>query len=121
MPKKILIIDSDENVHKKLELFLKAEGFEIIQSFNGEEGLSLVKAKLPNLVIMDANASKISGLVLISLLKKEPDTENIPVLLLTSGSPKITGFLYKSPTPYKLPKPVDTNDLINMAHEILSK
>ncbi|MFH0752994.1 MAG: response regulator [Candidatus Omnitrophota bacterium] len=81
---KILIIDDEKMLHATLKPVLSANGFHIVSAFSGEEGLALVKAENPDLVILDVIMPGIKGREVCRILKADPATKHIPVLFLTA-------------------------------------
>lgn len=80
---KIALIEDDEILSKVLCADLTDAGFNVSQAFDGEEGLKLVKEKKPDLVLLDLILPKKHGFEVLEELKKSPDTNNIPVIILT--------------------------------------
>jgi len=85
MNKKILIIDDDKIFSKVLKDSLCGDGKDctVINTYNGEEGLSMAKDEKPDLIISDLMMPKMSGIELIKELKKESNLCEIPVLVST--------------------------------------
>ena len=72
---KILIIDDDDSFRRVLEYNLQEEGYDILSASSGEEGLSIFEVQAPNLIITDMKMSGISGIDVLSAVKKQsPDT-----------------------------------------------
>jgi DNA-binding response OmpR family regulator len=65
---------------KKLEL----EGFEVMLASDGKQGLKMIQDQLPDLILLDIMLPKMSGFDLLKEIKKEKNTKNIPVILLTN-------------------------------------
>lgn len=82
--KKILIIEDEKDLRFFITQALKSEGFEIIEAFDGEEGLEKAKAEKPNLILLDLLLPGINGYEVLSRLKKDPDLELIPVIILSN-------------------------------------
>jgi two-component system NtrC family response regulator len=75
MAMKILIIDDDTSFRRILEYNLQEEGYEVLSASSGEEGLAIFEARAPNLVITDMKMNGISGIDVLSAVKKQsPDT-----------------------------------------------
>jgi len=62
---------------------LKDAGFSVARAFDGEEGLKLIKSKKPDLVLLDIILPKKNGFEVLEELKKSPETQDIPVIVLT--------------------------------------
>lgn len=82
--KKILIIEDEKDLRFFITQALKSEGFETIEAFDGEEGLEKAKAEKPNLILLDLLLPGINGYEVLSRLKKDPDLELIPVIILSN-------------------------------------
>ncbi|MEM1323587.1 MAG: response regulator [Bacteroidota bacterium] len=88
LKKRILLIDDHSPNLENLTEILEMEGYQVFFSHNGEEGILLTKAQLPNLVISDIKLPGIDGFELIKQLKANPSTQQIPILLLSAFSEK---------------------------------
>ncbi|MCL5096354.1 MAG: response regulator [Candidatus Omnitrophica bacterium] len=99
--KKILVVDDDTFVRRMLSLWCAAQGYETLEADNGLAALDLACRYRPDLVISDVAMPGMGGYALLSALRAMPDTEDIPVLMI-SGQPrpacervKPDGFLQK--------------------------
>lgn len=95
MSGKILAVDDDPMNLKLVTATLGKEGFEVITASNGKEGYQKAEEILPDLVILDVMMPELDGYQVCSLLRKNPKTANLPVMMLTSLSSveqKIKGF-----------------------------
>ena len=82
--KKILFIEDEAALQKALGEVLAQEGYEVIPALNGEIGLSLAKAKTPDLILLDLILPKLNGFQVLEHLKAESVTRDIPVIVLTN-------------------------------------
>ncbi len=80
---KIVLVEDDEILSKILHAELTDVGFEVSQAFDGEAGLELVRSNRPGLVLLDIILPKKQGFEVLEELKKSPDTERIPIIILT--------------------------------------
>ncbi|GLS91297.1 hypothetical protein GCM10007916_23660 [Psychromonas marina] len=82
--KKILIIDDDRTLLRRLSIHLeKNKELEIIVSDNATEGLAVAQKIRPNLIILDWMLPDIQGIDLLATLKNSKKTNKIPVIMLT--------------------------------------
>jgi len=81
---RILIADDESNIRNVLEFSLQAEGLDVIEAASGDEALKLATAELPDLVILDVMMPGMGGVEVCRLLKADPRTARIPVVLLTA-------------------------------------
>ncbi|OGE29291.1 hypothetical protein A2867_05420 [Candidatus Daviesbacteria bacterium RIFCSPHIGHO2_01_FULL_40_11] len=85
MPK-ILIVEDDPFLLKMYAKKLQVEGFEVEIAKDGEEGLAKFKSFLPDLVLLDVMLPKLNGLEVIERVKADPETQSIPILVLSNLS-----------------------------------
>ena len=91
---RILVIDDHPEIVRVIERLL-APHHDIFTASNGEEGLQRIHEFQPALVISDVMMPKLSGFQLVELLRKDPATERLPVLLLTAradGRDRVRGL-----------------------------
>ncbi|UCC45321.1 MAG: response regulator [Candidatus Zixiibacteriota bacterium] len=83
MPKKVLVVDDDENTVRFLSAALEENGYEPIGASNGQEGLEKVHSENPDLVLLDVMMPKKTGFVLFRQLRREEQYKDLPVIMLT--------------------------------------
>jgi two-component system alkaline phosphatase synthesis response regulator PhoP len=91
MPKKVLVIDDDENTVKFLSVALRKNGYEPIGAYDGKEGLEKVRDSNPNLIVLDVMMPKKTGWVVFRQLRKDKKYKTIPVIMLTSVADVLEG------------------------------
>ena len=84
---KILVVDDDQDFSQLLEFDLKKKGYDVARAFNGEEGLEKVKTVKPQLIILDIKMPKMDGYTFVRRLKKDDETKDLPMIVLTSYEP----------------------------------
>jgi CheY-like chemotaxis protein len=84
MPKTILVIDDESVLQKALGEFLSTQGYSALPALDGETGLALAKEKKPNLILLDLVMPKKNGFEVLQLLKRDPTTKDIPIIVLTN-------------------------------------
>ena len=82
--KKILFIEDESALQKTFGDILKQGGYEIISALDGEIGFNLAKAKKPDLILLDLVLPRMHGFEVLKKLKEEPETKEIPVIVLTN-------------------------------------
>ncbi|MBU0540071.1 response regulator [Patescibacteria group bacterium] len=80
----ILLIEDDGFLASIYAQKLELEGFSTALANNGEDGLKLVKKDRPVLIMLDLLMPKMDGFETLEALKKDPETVDIPVLVLTN-------------------------------------
>jgi len=82
--KKILVVEDDQILNKVLVDYLKPAGFLMISAFEGEEALVKTISEKPDLILLDIMLPKINGYDVLKSIRKNNQTKNIPVILLTN-------------------------------------
>jgi two-component system alkaline phosphatase synthesis response regulator PhoP len=83
--KTILIVDDELDIVELLSYNLKKEGYNVLCATNGKEALQKAESK-PDLLLLDVMIPHLDGFEVLKQLRKNPDTENIPVIFLTAKS-----------------------------------
>jgi len=81
---KILVCDDEPHILHVVSAKLKSGGYEVLTAADGEEALMLVREHWPDLIITDYQMPVLSGLELAAKLRADPQTERIPIILLTA-------------------------------------
>jgi len=80
----VLVIDDDPVILELLRVNFEIEGFDVICATDGEDGLRRAQADRPDVVISDIMMPRRDGLQLLTELKADPATEDLPVILLSA-------------------------------------
>jgi len=83
-PTTILLVDDEPFNLKLLKTMLGAEGYEMITSDRGEDALLLAEKNQPGLILLDIMMPGLDGFEVAWLLKANPQTSNIPIIMLTA-------------------------------------
>ena len=81
---RILIVDDEPLIVKMLSKYLEAEGFRVSNAVNGYEGLTMARAELPDLVILDLVLPRLNGYEVCTMLKHDTRYQQIPIVMLTA-------------------------------------
>lgn len=81
--RKVVVIDDDERVAEVIAAILAAHGFEARIANSGSAGIRLVRETLPDAVVCDMRMPEIGGHEVTLMLKAQPRTCHIPVVLVT--------------------------------------
>lgn len=84
--KKIVIVEDEADILEILTYNLKREGFDVISTDNGEQGLALIKQHLPDIALLDLMLPGIDGLEVCKHVRAYPACANIPVMMVTAKS-----------------------------------
>ena len=111
--KKILVVEDDKDLISLIKFNLKSEGFNVLLSPNGEDGLFTANEEKPDLILLDWMLPILSGIEVLQRLKNNKDTKSIPVIFITAKgeeNDKIRGL--NSGADDYIVKPFSTKELI---------
>lgn len=81
----ILIVDDDENNIFLIRCFLEKENYNIIEAISGPKALEIIdKGPKPDLIILDVMMPEMDGYEVCEILKKNKETDRIPIIMLTA-------------------------------------
>jgi DNA-binding response OmpR family regulator len=84
MPKTILIVEDDTILRDLISQKLKKENYDIVEAVDGEEGLKKAKEKKPDIILLDLILPGIDGFGVLEQIKKDPEIDKIPVVILSN-------------------------------------
>ena len=107
-PMTILMVEDNALQRRQIEAQLQPLGHRLINAANGQEALERMKAFLPDLVIMDAVMPSMDGFQACQLIKSNPSTARVPVIVLTALSRDAKDRSYAAGADDFLRKPANT-------------
>lgn len=126
---KIVVVDDDQDIRDSLKVILEGKQYNVITASNKNEGMEKIKSEKPDLIMLDVMmSSPFDGLDMSRELKKDPQLENTPILMLT-GIREQTGINLKTtagdpdwcPVDGFLCKPFETDTLLAEVEKLLSR
>jgi len=87
-PKKILVVDDNQDNRELVVKILKSRGYQMIEAIDGEEALERAMAEKPDLILMDISIPKINGYEVTRRLKSRADFKDTPIIALTAHAMK---------------------------------
>ncbi len=80
---KILVCDDDKDIVKAISIYLKAEGYDVAEAYNGKEAVEILEKENKELLILDVMMPEMDGISALSAIREK---SNIPVIMLTAKS-----------------------------------
>ena len=118
--KTILHVEDNEMNRKIVRALLKSTTYTLIEAYDGEAGVAMALERLPDLILMDIQLPKISGLEAMRRLRAEPATAATPIVAITSFA--LSGDDQKAKeagaTAY-LTKPYSPFELLNLIRKLI--
>jgi len=119
---KILIVDDEPDIIETVSFMLQARNFDVITASDGLEGLSKVRSERPDLTLLDIMMPGMDGYEVCIKLKKDKDTKNMPVIMLTAkGENEAVTMAHRSGADDYIVKPFSLPTLINKLNNLLTK
>ena len=110
---RIVAADDERDIRTIIKRGLASEGHTVILATNGQEALEKIKIEKPDLVILDIMMPKMDGIEALQAIKKDPQTKDLPVIMLT-GKSEDEDLLkgYKFGADYYITKPFKIRTLL---------
>lgn len=120
MKQKILIVEDSPPNMRLIEMTLRPKGYELLKATDGEEALDIAIREKPDLIMMDLNLPKVSGLEVTERLRQMPAFNHIPIIAVTAHAMKgDEEKIIEAECDAYLPKPINTHQLPRVVAEML--
>jgi DNA-binding response OmpR family regulator len=90
---RILVVDDEPEAVELLEFNLRTAGFDVLTATDGGEALKKAHAAVPNLIILDLMLPEIDGLEVCKVLRRDPKTSGLPIIMVTAKAAEIDRIL----------------------------
>lgn len=115
----ILVVDDDTPIRSLLRQELTETGYQVQEAANGKAALDMVRMSKPDLIILDVMMPEINGFDVAAVLKNDPATMDIPIIILSIVQDKERGFSIG--VDRYLTKPINTEQLFHEVEELLEQ
>jgi signal transduction histidine kinase/CheY-like chemotaxis protein/ligand-binding sensor domain-containing protein len=115
----ILVVDDDDGIRSLLKQELGEAGYQIEEASNGKEAVTKIRNIRPDLVILDVMMPEMNGFDVAAILKNDPQTMEIPIIILSIVQDKSRGF--RIGVDRYLTKPIDTDLLFSEIGDLLEQ
>ena len=113
MTRKVLVCDDEKHIVRLIQVNLERQGYAVFTAFDGEEALAKVRSEKPDLVILDVMMPKMSGLEVLKIIRSEPETKNLTVIVVSvMRDDEEVAEAYRCGADMHLTKPFHPLDLI---------
>jgi len=121
---KILIVEDDPLMLRMYQKIFTLEQYGVEIATNGEEALEKIRTETekPTLILMDIMMPVMNGLDALDKMKANPDTQKIPVIMLTNlaGQQDAEAALLKGAVKYIVKSEHDPKEVVDMVKEVLA-
>jgi len=115
----ILVVDDDDSIRSLLQQELSDVGYIIEEARDGKMALECIRKNRPDLIILDVMMPEINGFDVAAILKNDPQTMDIPIIILSIVQDKARGF--RIGVDRYLTKPIDTAKLFEEVESLLEQ
>jgi CheY-like chemotaxis protein len=122
MAKILLIVEDDPLMSRMYQKIFTFEKYDVETAANGEEGVDKARKTKPTVILLDIMMPKMNGMQALEKLKSDPDTKNIPVIMLTNlaGDKDAEAALMKGAVKYIVKSEYEPKQIVNMVKEIIA-
>ena len=121
--KRILVVDDEPDVVTYLGALLSDNGYAVSAAADGREGFAKAKSERPDLITLDITMPNESGVRLFRKLQEDPETAQVPVVIITGISSEFKRFIQSRrrlhPPAGYFEKPIDREEVLSRIREIL--
>jgi two-component system alkaline phosphatase synthesis response regulator PhoP/two-component system response regulator VicR len=119
--KRILAVDDERHIVRLIQVNLERAGYQVSTAFDGPEALKKIESDRPDLVVLDVMMPKMDGFEVLKRLRANPETRQIPIIMLTAKAQDQDVFKgWSSGADAYLTKPFNPLELITFVKRILS-
>lgn len=116
----VVVIDDEAGLLKVLLVRLNHSGYEAFGAADGQEGLDLVRQKMPDLIILDKVMPKMNGDEVARIVKKDEKLKTIPIILISAEVENMEERARECGADGYLPKPFEAEALLGMIKKHLA-
>jgi CheY-like chemotaxis protein len=118
----ILVADDYAGVRQLIKTLLKEDGYQVLEAGDGQRVLELVQQEHPALVILDRLMPGLTGDQVVTELRANPATRELPVVLMTGDSnTDVQGYMFSVRVSAFLHKPFDPSELLKIVKQLLGE
>ena len=120
-PRLILVADDDEDILALVKAVLERSGHEVVAVADGAEALATVRARKPDLAVLDITMPQVDGLEVLRRLRADAETAALPVVLLSAQAQEADierGFVTGASAYIK--KPFSPRELVTRVAQLLA-
>jgi len=116
-----MAVDDERHIVRLIQVNLERSGYQVITAFDGPDALKKVESEKPDLIVLDVMMPKMDGFEVLKRLQANPETREIPVIMLTAKAQDADVFRgWASGVSAYLTKPFNPLELITFVKRILS-
>jgi len=121
--KKILFVEDEAALQEAVGISLEQKGYKVVRALDGEAGFRSAKTENPDLILLDLILPRKDGFEVLENLKKDQDTKDIPVIVLTNleGMKDVEKAISLGAVSYLVKTDYDLKEMLKKIEEIIEK
>lgn len=122
MAYKVLLVEDEAALQHTMGEVLRGAGFEVLSATDGEQAMRMAAEQKPDIVLLDLILPKHSGFDVLETLKKDPQTQYIPVIVLTNleGAAEIDRAIALGAISFLVKANYEVGEIINKVRQVLN-
>lgn len=122
MKHKILIVDDEPHIIELVKFNLEITGFKVLEATDGQKAIEITKKEKPDLVLLDLMLPIIDGFEVCRILRKNSETREIPIIMLTAKSEEVDKILgFEIGADDYITKPFSPRELVARVRAVLRR
>lgn len=117
----ILVIEDEPGVAEIMTVNLVTAGHDVVSVKDGNSALEMLAEDPPDLVLLDLNLPQVSGFRVITVMRRTPEWQDVPVVVVTAYNFEEAMDVVRSGVDEFLTKPFDVQDLLEIVGRVLGK
>ncbi len=121
--KVLLLVEDDPSIQRLYHDAFSLHGYDVEDAGDGEEGLIKAREVRPSVILLDVMMPKLDGISVLKKLKADPETKDIPVIMLTNISKGSLGVdeeaLEEGAVKYIVKSEHEPDDIVEMVEEVI--
>lgn len=120
MKQQILIIEDNEQNMYLLTFLLESHGYEIVQAYNGKDGIRAARERVPDVILLDIQLPEMNGYEVAEKIRATPSLERVPIIAVTSyAMPGDREQILAAGATGYIEKPINPDTFISQLQEYL--
>lgn len=121
MGKKVIVIEDERNIIEAISFILSRDGWEVATHSNGHDAIDAVRARKPDIVILDVMLPGKSGFDILTEIRGDTELGQTPVLMLTArGQDKDREMAERAGASAYMTKPFSNSEVLDAVRELAS-
>lgn len=116
--RKVMIVDDETDFRLAMEAFLSEYGYEVILAEDGPDALRKLPEYKPQIVFLDINMPGMTGIEVLTEIKRRPENQSLPVVMLTAhGDTNLIMQAQELNAADFMTKPFETKDILDLIQQ----